>query len=115
MSRWDLNPSQARALRTLGHHGVLRPGELARHLRIAPRSATEVVDGLEERGLVERRADPADRRAVLVGLTDQGRKVLQAWRSQRRSEAERFFGSLPADDRAELTRILAALAASTDD
>lgn len=112
--RWDLHPSQARALRTLGHHDVLRPGELARHLRIAPRSATEVVDELERRGLVERTPDPADRRAVLVGLTAQGREVLHAWRTERRTEAERFFGAMPAEDRAELTRILRALAAPTD-
>jgi DNA-binding MarR family transcriptional regulator len=115
MSRWDLHPSQARALRTLGHHDVLRPGELARKLRIAPRSATEVVDDLEQRGMVERRPDPADRRAVLVGLTAHGREVLHAWRTERRSEAERFFGALPVDDRVELTRILRTLTESSDD
>ena len=50
----------------------MRPGALAEHLRIAPRSATEVVDDLQERGLVERAPDPADRRATLVRLTEAG-------------------------------------------
>ena len=94
---------------------MLRPGELARHLRIAPRSATEVVDELERRGLVGRRPDPADRRAVLVGLTDRGREVLHDWHAERRSEAERSFGALPPADRAELTRILRTLAAPASD
>ncbi|MDY7101072.1 MAG: MarR family transcriptional regulator [Actinomycetota bacterium] len=109
LSPWDLNPSHARALRTLGHHGTMRPGELAKHLRIAPRSATEVVDDLEERGLVARRPDPGDRRAVLVELTEAGTTLLREWRAERHSEAERFFADLTPADRAELVRILHTL------
>ena len=36
---------------------------------------TKIVDRLERRGLVERVADPADRRGVLVGLTEDGREL----------------------------------------
>jgi DNA-binding MarR family transcriptional regulator len=93
----------------LERHGALRPGELAEHLRIAPRSATEVVDDLQERGLVERRPDPADRRATLVALTAAGAEVGEAIRAARQAEADRFFGSLSEQDRAELTRILRTL------
>lgn len=110
LSPWDLTPGQARALRSLAHHETLRPGELARHLHIAPRSATEVVDALEERGLVERSPDPADRRATLLALTEEGRELMGAWRAARRDEAERFFGALEPSDRNELTRILRLLA-----
>ena len=67
---WDLSPHQVRALRVVGDADGTRVSALAEALRIAPRSATEVADGLEERGLVERAADPADRRAVLLRLTD---------------------------------------------
>lgn len=109
LSPWELSPSQARALRMLGHHGTVRPGELARHLHIAPRSATEVVDDLEERGFVDRRPDPDDRRAVLVTLTEQGSAVLREWRAERHDEAERFFADLDPDDRATLARILRTL------
>jgi DNA-binding MarR family transcriptional regulator len=42
----------------------MRLSELSEHLHIAPRSATEVVDALESRGLVRRRPDPDDRRAT---------------------------------------------------
>jgi hypothetical protein len=56
LAEWDVTPSQARALAVLRRGGAQRLGELAEHLRIAPRSATEVVDALAERGLVERRA-----------------------------------------------------------
>jgi DNA-binding MarR family transcriptional regulator len=106
---WEITPGQSRALGVLTHHGVMRLSELSEHLRIAPRSTTEVVDDLQERGLVERRPDPNDRRATLVALTDRGESVGAAIRSARSAEAERFFGDLSASDRADLDRILRQL------
>ncbi|WP_435796201.1 MarR family winged helix-turn-helix transcriptional regulator [Micromonospora chersina] len=106
---WEINPGHARALAVLMRHGAVRLSTLAEHLRIAPRSATEVVDGLAERGLVERRPDPVDRRATLVALTGEGERVGEAIRVARAAEAERFFGALDPADRAELTRILRRL------
>jgi DNA-binding MarR family transcriptional regulator len=106
---WEINPGQARALGVLLNHGVMRLSELSEHLHIAPRSTTEVVDGLQERGLVERRPDPVDRRATLVALTEQGASVGQAIQQARTAEAERFFGHLSRADRADLIRILRTL------
>ncbi|WP_262285608.1 MarR family winged helix-turn-helix transcriptional regulator [Micromonospora sp. MA102] len=106
---WEINPGHARALAVLMRHGAVRLSTLAEHLHIAPRSATEVVDGLAERGLVERRPDPVDRRATLVALTAEGDRVGEAIRVARAAEAERFFGALDPADRDELTRILRRL------
>jgi DNA-binding MarR family transcriptional regulator len=106
---WDITPGHSRALAVLIQHDTMRLSELSDHLHIAPRSTTEVVDGLEERGLVERKPDPNDRRATLVALTGQGRKVGEAIRSARTAEAERFFGDLSESDRAHLARILGKL------
>jgi DNA-binding MarR family transcriptional regulator len=87
----------------------MRLSELSEHLRIAPRSATEVADALESRGLAGRRPDPADRRATLIELTGQGASVLDAIRAARGTEAERLFGRLSATDRAHLARLLRKL------
>jgi DNA-binding MarR family transcriptional regulator len=106
---WDITPSQSRALNVLIRHGTMRPSELSEHLRIAPRSTTEVVDGLQERGLVQRRPDPGDRRATLVALTEQGADLSKAIQAARDADAERFFGSLSEADRADLARILRLL------
>jgi DNA-binding MarR family transcriptional regulator len=106
-----ITPGQSRAVAVLMRHGVMRLSELSDHLRIAPRSTTEVVDGLQERGLVERRPDPVDRRATLVALTPAGQEVGEAIRTARAAEAERFFADLDADDRATLARILRTLKA----
>ena len=109
LAPWDINPSQFRALRVLNHHGALRLSDLSVRLHIAPRSATEVVDALEARGLVERRPDPRDRRATLVELTGQGTGVLGAIRAARGTEAERIFDRLSPADRDHLARILREL------
>lgn len=109
LAPWDLTPSYLRALRVLQRDGVMRLSELSEHLRIAPRSTTEVVDALESRGLAGRRPDPADRRATLVELTEHGASVLDAIRAARGTEAERFFGRLSQTDRADLARILRKL------
>jgi DNA-binding MarR family transcriptional regulator len=106
LAPWDINPSQLRALRVLRRHGVMRLSELSDRLRIAPRSATEVVDALESRGLVQRRPDPGDRRATLVEVTGDGAGVLDAVRG---TEAERVFGRLSPIDRSHLARILRKL------
>jgi len=106
LAPWDITPAQLRALRVLRRHGVMRLSELSDRLRIAPRSATEVVDALEKRGLAGRRPDPGDRRATLVEVTDDGGSVLDAIRG---SEAERVFGRLSPADRSHLARILGKL------
>lgn len=106
LAPWDVTPSQARALGVLTRHGSVRLGALSEHLRIAARSATEVVDALEKDGLVERRPDPCDRRATLVSLTDRGAQVAAGVRAARNAEAEKFFARLDDADRASLTRIL---------
>jgi DNA-binding MarR family transcriptional regulator len=109
LAPWDITPSHFRALRVLKRNGVMRLSELSDHLRIAPRSATEVVDALESRGLVLRRPDPGDRRATLVEVTGPGAEVLDAIRAARGTEAERVFGRLSPADRADLARILRKL------
>jgi DNA-binding MarR family transcriptional regulator len=87
----------------------MRLGALSDYLRIVPRSATEVIDALEEARLVERRPDPDDRRAILVALTNRGDEVAAGIRAARAAEAEGFFARLEETDRASLARILRTL------
>jgi len=109
LAPWDITPAALRALRTLRQHGTMRLSELSDHLHIAPRSTTEVVDALQAGDLVRRLADPGDRRATLVEVTEHGADVLAAIRETRGAEAGRVFGRLGPADRAELARILTLL------
>jgi DNA-binding MarR family transcriptional regulator len=106
---WNIAPADLRALRVLRRHGEMRLSELSDHLHVAPRSATDVADRLEDRGLARRRPDPGDRRATLVELTEHGASVLDAIRAARGSETEQVFGRLSQTDRAHLARILGKL------
>lgn len=106
---WGVTPHESRALRVIGSHEPTRLGVVAQHLRIAPRSVTDVVDSLERRTLVAREADPTDRRATQVSLTTSGRTVLAELDAARRADHESYFAGLSDRDRATLTRILSGL------
>lgn len=105
-----LTPGQGRALSTLERAGgPLRMAELAEALRVVPRSATGVVEGLEELGLARRETDPADRRSVLVSLTGVGRGTLDDLAEARRQTAEELFGALKPDEQRRLLALLTRL------
>lgn len=105
-----LTPGQGRALSVLERaDGPVRMAALAETLRVVPRSATGVIEGLEEAGLVRRETDPADRRSVLVGLTDAGRGVLDELAEARRETAEELFGGLDPADQRRLLALLTSL------
>jgi len=106
LARYDVTPGQARALRVAMQDDPVRLSVLAERLHIAPRSATEVVDALEARGLVERRPDPADRRAVGVRPTPEGRRLSALLGEARREASDDYLATLEPGDRAELERIL---------
>jgi long-chain acyl-CoA synthetase len=70
-----LSLAQYRVLANLSE-GPSAASELAERLIVSRPSVTAIADGLVERGLVERRAEPNDRRAVIHLLTDHGFEVL---------------------------------------
>lgn len=109
MGEHGIAPGQARMLRLVCDLGPSRPSALAEHVRIAPRSVTEVVDGLEERGLVVREPDPADRRATIVAPTDAGLALAALLDEARRTASAAFLDRLTTDDCVELDRILRLL------
>jgi DNA-binding MarR family transcriptional regulator len=107
-----ITPGQARALRTLAHapgcegREAMRLSELADRLHIVPRSATTVVDALEEAGLVERTPDPADRRAVRVVMTAAGHAALERIGQVRHQVAQEYFGPVSQTDQSALLQAL---------
>lgn len=106
---FGLTPHQARTLRTVADLREPRLSDIAARLRISPRSATEVVDALEEADLVARTPDPEDRRAVRVGLTPAGRRTVARVSRARERASQEFFGVLDDTERATLTGLLLRL------
>jgi len=103
-------PGQLRFLRTLSRcDEPQRLGAIAERLDVAPRSVTSKVDQAEADGHVRRIADPTDRRATLIELTDEGRALLAAVAAQQHEGAAARLGVLPEADRDELLRLLRAV------
>jgi DNA-binding MarR family transcriptional regulator len=94
--------------------GVLRDreptmNELARILGLDKSSVTGLVERAERRGLVERVPSSADRRAVLVRLTGEGRTLVSAAAGLFSADVTALLGQLPARDRAALSRLVSRL------
>jgi DNA-binding MarR family transcriptional regulator len=82
---------------------------LARLAGIAAPTATRMVDGLQERGLVTRRRDPDDGRAVLIALTADGEAALRERRAQMLARRRAMFELLSPSERRAAARVLARL------
>ncbi|TDE94328.1 MarR family transcriptional regulator [Occultella glacieicola] len=108
---WALAPHEARALRVICESDGARLSDVAAHLRIAPRSATEVVDALQEKGLVERTPDPTDRRAVLAVPTESGHSLAEEIGAARAQVSRDFFARLEPGEWEHLTTLLRRLIA----
>ena len=70
------------------------------------------LDELQERGYIERRPDPDDRRVRLLALTESGRAVKDAAQVAIQRGEERWLGRLSANDRRVFLRILRQLSAA---
>lgn len=91
-------------LAALQRRGDLTVGELAAHERVQPPSMTRTVNFLVEGGYVERRANPADGRQVVVSITAAGREVVLADRARRDEWLARRLADLTPDEREVLRR-----------
>ena len=96
-ARWDLSPSQFNVINLLaGRPDGCTQVELSRELIMHRSNVTGLVDRLEARGLVQRREDASDRRAFLVVLTAEGRKLQRQIQPHYCAAAEAVWGGIPA-------------------
>ncbi|KAF1044046.1 MAG: Transcriptional repressor MprA [Herbaspirillum frisingense] len=93
----------------IGRNGPVRSTDLAEAFGFAPRTITEAVDGLERDGLVERTADPADRRVKHISLTGLGKEVLCSSEPVRNRFGQRLFEALDQDETHQLAQLLGKL------
>jgi DNA-binding MarR family transcriptional regulator len=104
----DLSLTSLATLSTLSRTGPRRITDLAAVEGVTQPSVTTLVTNLERAGLVERRSEPADKRVVLVALTDAGADYLH---SRRRSSVEVFSALIDLLPPAEAAALAAAVPA----
>jgi DNA-binding MarR family transcriptional regulator len=105
-----LNPRMWGALSVLDHEGPITQQALGQSIGIDPSSMVATIDELEAIGLVERRRHPSDRRAHALHVTPQGRELLVRGRALAAEAQEALLTGLDAAERAELHRLLLAIA-----
>lgn len=99
-----LTPTVAVSLASIGRHGVVTPGELARIEGVQRPTITRVIARLVDAGLVERREDPDDRRSALLTLSEEGRRYLDEHRSRKSAWLADLMDQMPDEDVRTLAR-----------
>lgn len=100
---------QWQVLSTLRRHEGVNQGKLAEYLDVEPITVCRMVDRLQEAGLVERRADAADRRSWNLYLTDRAHDLLAQLRPLAEMMIEEALDGIDAGERATLQRLLEKL------
>jgi len=101
--------TQWRALTTLKRHEGINQGGMADLLEVEPITLSRMIDRLEEANLVERRPDPADRRAWQIFLTPKALPILDQLRVLAEGMIEAALFGLDAAQRDQLMASLATI------
>jgi DNA-binding MarR family transcriptional regulator len=93
-----VTPSQLKVLKLVARTNARRIGDVADFLAVSNAAASKAVDRLVRRGLVRRAEAAADRRAVELSLTTEGRTLLAAYEVATNQVLKDLFGDLPQED-----------------
>ncbi len=104
-NEFGLLPPHVVALERLARGEPMAMGELGAKMDSDKSTMTWIADQLEERGLVERRSDPRDRRVKLLALTDTGRRLYRDL-DARMGEPPPALAALAPDDQQVLRDVL---------
>ena len=107
ISELEMCTSDFAVLEALLHKGPLPVNEIGKKVMLTSGSITVAVDRLEAKGLVERRAHGTDRRARIVHLTKEGRKLITRAYADHAADLERLASaSLTRAERETLIGLL---------
>lgn len=108
-SNYDLTIAQFGVLETLYHLGDLKICELIDRTLSTSGNMTVVIKNLEKEGLIQRNVNPDDRRAFVIGLTEEGRRLIKEVFDAHLSVLEGFFIGLEVEEKVQLQQLLKKL------
>jgi DNA-binding MarR family transcriptional regulator len=98
-----LSQQQVRLLCAINACGNVGMSELGRQTQLEKSNLSNLVDRLEQRGLVVRTRDPEDRRVTYVELTEEGTELAVRSNTEVVARVNKMAGKLPPEDQARLT------------
>ena len=108
----DFTRPQAGVLRLISREPGLSQQAVARRLGTPPSRLVALVDGLEQRGLIQRRRNPGDRRNYALHLTVAGEQAMAALSQASLEHEQAISAPLTQAERAQLSKLLGKLAAA---
>jgi MarR family transcriptional regulator, organic hydroperoxide resistance regulator len=102
----ELTFSQIETLMFIGLHDKKSMESIASYLKIAPPSATSLIEKLEKKGLILRTKDKQDRRMVLIELSPQAKKQISNMWDRKEQVLEKLISKLNSTDRNHFVRIM---------
>jgi DNA-binding MarR family transcriptional regulator len=106
----DLAPPQAGILRIIAMTPGLSQQAVAHQLGTPPSRLVALIDGLEQRGLIERRRNPDDRRHHALYLTENGGRFMGRMAAVGMAHEDAICAGLDDDERAQLNGLLLRIA-----
>jgi DNA-binding MarR family transcriptional regulator len=105
-----LSPPQANLLFAIAHKkDGISVKELAESAGVTPGAITQFVDGLVEKGLVQREADPYDRRVVRLKLTELAKSQFEKFRKAHLESFSRMFEVFTNDEIKQLIALISKI------
>lgn len=106
---YDLNLTEFAVLELLYHKGDQPVQKIGQKILLASSSITYVVDKLEEKGYICRRACKEDRRVTYVSITEQGKELMDKIFPEHREELNKIMGGLNLEEKLDLIEKLKKL------
>lgn len=103
---FQISRSRVRLLLTVWNADIIRMNELAIKLGVKARTITEQVDALERDGLIRRIADPHDRRATLLQLTEEAQAHVHRIKADQEQISESLLQNFSDKQRTDLSELL---------
>jgi MarR family 2-MHQ and catechol resistance regulon transcriptional repressor len=107
---YDVSVTQCYALEAVVAGAPLTLNELAARLYLDKSTASRVVDGLERKGLVERRPSPEDRRALHLAATAEGRRLHARIEADILAQEKALLAEFPHEVRRSMAELMGRLA-----
>ncbi|WP_209122158.1 MarR family winged helix-turn-helix transcriptional regulator [Alkalihalobacillus sp. BA299] len=107
--RYGLNPTEFAVLELLFHKGDQAIQQIGKKVLLASGSITYVVDKLEKKNLLERRACPKDRRVTYAAITEEGMDLMYKIFPSHKAAINKIFSSLTSDEKETMIHLLKKL------